>query len=78
MNDKYPKIPTQFRDRVSGFPESSMCATRIKITLSDGNIIHDVIIGGDGFIVKVGTTLIQKTDDLQFDPREIIEVQSEI
>ena len=78
MNDDYPKIPIQFRDRVASFPESSMGVVRIKLILSDGQKIRDVFIGGDGIIAKIGTTIIQKTKDLDFDPKTIVEVHSEI
>ena len=75
MNEEtYPRIPERFRDRVAAFPESSMCATRIKVDLTNGRKIYDVIIAGRGDIVKVGTKLIEKPEDLDFDPAEIVEV----
>jgi hypothetical protein len=78
MNKDCPRIPIKFRDRVAGFPESSMCATRIKLTLSDGQIIRDVFIGGDGTIAKIGTKLVENLDSLNFNPMDIVEVNSEI
>lgn len=76
--ETYPRIPERFRDRVAAFPESSMGVNRIKVDLSSGRRIYEVLIAGDGDIVKVGTRLIQKKEDLDFAPADIVAVFSEI
>ena len=78
MNNRFPQLPEKFRDIVAGYPESSMGANRITATLADGQRIYDVYIGGDGEIAKVGTKLIHTTEDLCFDPANIVGVKSEI
>ena len=78
MTDQKPKLPEQFRDRVASFPESSMGANRITIELSNGRRIYAVYIAWVDEIVKVGDKIIEKMEDLDFDPSEITNVTSEV
>ena len=44
---------------------------------ANGKRIYDVVVAGDGEIVKVGTTTIKTAEDLGFRPDEIVSVVSE-
>ena len=72
--DLYPKLPNKFGSKVASYPECSYGAVRVKLVLSNGRVIQDVIIGADA-ICKIGQKQIKTESDLDFSVLDIEDVQ---
>lgn len=72
------RLPERLRTKARKFPESSYGANRVTVMLSDGRRIKHVFLAGGDEIVKVGNTMIEKREDLPFDPADIVDVVSEV
>jgi hypothetical protein len=72
------KLPEKLCEKVQSFPESSMSANRVTLTLSNGTLIHNVIIADGAWIAKIGDKMIKTGKDLDFNPSEIEDITSEV
>ncbi len=72
------KLPDPLCEKAQTFPESSMNANRVTITMKDGRRIYNVILAEGVWIAKIGNKMIKDGKDLDFDPREIQDIKSEV
>jgi hypothetical protein len=68
------KIPDALATKANRFPESSYGATTVTLILSGGRWIHDVILGGAEYIVKVKGRSVSDAADLGFSVSDIVDV----
>ena len=50
----------------------------VTLVLADGRRVHEVFIAGRGEIVKIGTRLVSRPEDLDFRVADIADVISEV
>ncbi len=73
-----PSLPERLAEKTIQFPESSYGANRVTLVLADGRRVHEVFIAGRGEIVKIGTGLVSRPEDLDFRVADIADVISEV
>lgn len=66
------QIPEKFIDQISQMPETSYGATRVEVTMEDGEIFRDVVVAWGVEIVRVG-----KSTKIPFDPNRIVSVRTQ-
>lgn len=72
------KLPDALCEKAQNFPESSMNANRVTITMKDGRRVYNVILADGAWIAKIGNKMIKSAKDLDFDPKEIQDIKSEV
>ncbi len=70
-------IPDKLVEKAATFGEYSYGATRVILILADGRRIHDVFLAWGAEITKIGSRLINKPDELDFQIQDIADIQSQ-
>jgi len=70
-------IASNLTERAIAFGETSYGGTRVTLILRDGRRIHDVVLAWGSEIAKVGTQIITKPNDLDFEIDDIEDIQSQ-
>ncbi len=73
-----PSLPQRLAEKTILFPGSSYGANRVTLVLADGRRVHEVFIAGRAEIVKIGTRLVSRPEDLDFRVADIADVISEV
>ncbi len=71
-------IPDKLGDKASRFRECAYGVTRATLVLSDGRHVHEVLLAWGREIVQVGSRKVAGSQDLDFDPEDIVDVVSEV
>ena len=72
------KLPDKLCEKAQTFRESSMNANRVTLTMKDGRRISNVILAEGAWIAKIGSKLITRGEDLDFDPKDVEDISSEV
>ena len=72
------KLPDALCQKAQQFPESSMNANRVTITLKDGRRIFNVILAEGAWIAKIGDKMVKSGCDLDFTPEDVADIKSEV
>jgi hypothetical protein len=68
-------LPGPIQDKIATMPETGYGVNRVTLVLKNGRLISEVAVAWTKDIVKVGGSAVRNTSDLDFDIRDVMDVQ---
>ncbi len=72
------RLPDLLVEKALSFPEYSMGAYKVTLTLADGRRVSHVFLAWGQDIIRIGSRDVTGPDDLDFEPNDIADMVSEV